>query len=217
MPTGLCAGSTTKISQKSVVRLVVAAKIIDHVADAPMFGHRDQLALHQAAGGFLRVGERFLDRGAIVGLHRAEHFALVVGVHVLDDRDGVVGIEFGGDVGDFVRFERVDQHFADVIVHLGEDVAVEQVGDRLGQRGAIVVGGEFEQVGDVGRVERLDQSTRRFVVAGLDRLEHGIDEFGLEPIVPIPGCRVASPRLRRAGRGRCRSSVTLPDRRLGSL
>ena len=39
-----------------------------------------------------------------------------------------------GDVGDLVRLERVDQVLADVIVHLGEHVGVEQVGERRGER-----------------------------------------------------------------------------------
>ena len=61
-----------------------------------MFGHRDQVALHQATGGLLGIGERFLDCGAIVGLHPAEHGALLVLLQVLDQRDRVVGLELAG-------------------------------------------------------------------------------------------------------------------------
>ena len=90
-----------------------------------------------------------------------------------------------GEVGDFARRKRVDQVLADVIVHLREDVGVEQVADRVGERGAVLLRGQLEQVGDVGGVERLDQRARAFGVAGLDRVEDGADELGLEPVVAV--------------------------------
>ena len=58
--------------------ILVAAQIVEHVADGPMGGHRDQVALHQAACGLLRKGQSFFDRGAIVGLHRAKDGAVAV-------------------------------------------------------------------------------------------------------------------------------------------
>ncbi len=120
--------------------ILVFAQIIEHVADGPMFGHRDQIALHQAAGGLFRVAQRLLDRGAIVGLHRTEH-----GTHP--------------------------------IVHLGEHVAVEQLGERGGKRAAGLGRSKLEQVGDIGRVERSDEQPRAFDVPALDPIDHGIDEF----------------------------------------
>jgi hypothetical protein len=159
-------------------QVLVLAQIVEHVADGPMLGHRDQLALHQAAGGFLGIGKRFLDRGAIVGIERAEHFALVLRVHVLDDRDGVVGIEFGGDVRHLVRLERVDQILADPVVHLGEHVAVEQVGRSRAPARRGPRRGQLEQIGDVGGVERLDERARAFGVAGIDRVEHRATNSG---------------------------------------
>ena len=88
---------------------------------------------------------------------RAQHLALLGRLHVLDDRDGVVGIEFGGEIRHLLRIEGVDQVLADVIVHLGEHVAVQQVRDRMGQRRALIARRQLEQIGDVGGVQRLDQ------------------------------------------------------------
>ena len=91
-----------------------------------------------------------------------------------------------------VRLERVDQLLAHPVVHLGEHVAVEQVGQRRGERAAVVAVDQLEQVGDVGRVERLDQRARAFGVARLDPLDHLADEFGLQPVVlvePVVGGR----------------------------
>ncbi len=122
VPTGWWSVLTTNTSQKSVGRSSVDAQVIDHLADLPMFGHRDEVALHQAAGGFLRIAKRFLDRGAVVGLHRPQHGPLLVLVEVLDQRDRVVGLELPGDVGDLLRLQLVDQVLADIIVHFGEHV-----------------------------------------------------------------------------------------------
>ena len=93
VPTGWWSGLTTNTSQKSVGRSRGRAQVVDDLADLPMLGHRAQLALHQAAGGLLRIAQRLLDRGAVVGLHRAEHRLLIVAVEVLDQRDRVVGVE----------------------------------------------------------------------------------------------------------------------------
>ena len=180
-------------------QILAGAEIIDHLADRPMLGHRDQVALHQPAGRFLRIGERFLDRRAVVGIERAENGALVVLLHVLDDRDRVVGLELAGDLGDLMRLERVDQFLADMLVHLGEHVAVEHVGERRGERAAVVGIEQFEQIGDVGRVERLDQGAGAVGVARLDPRHHRADEFGLQPVVLVEPVACAAMCL--GGRG----------------
>ena len=46
-------------------------------------------------------------------------------------------------------------------------------------------GGQLEQIGDVGRMQRLDQRTRRLVVAVLDRIEHGPHKFGTQMVVAV--------------------------------
>ena len=84
-----------------------------------------------------------------------------------------------------MRFQRVDQFLADPVVHFGENVAVEQVGDRGGERAPVVAVDDLEQIGDVGRVERLDQRSRAFGVAGVDTLHDAADEIGLQPVVLV--------------------------------
>ena len=75
-------------------------------------------------------------------------------------RDGVVGVELAGEVGDLLRLHLVDQGLADVLVELGIDVGVDDPGERLDQALALVARGKLDQVGDVGGVERLDQLAR---------------------------------------------------------
>ena len=138
-------------------QLVVLAHEVDQVADGQVLGHRDQLALHQAAGGFLRIGQRAFDRRAVFRLHLGEDRLLVRVVEVLDQLDRVVGIELLGDFGHRFGRQGLDHVLADVVVEFGDDLAGHQVGDGRSQRAALVGFEQFEQVGDVGRVERLDQ------------------------------------------------------------
>ena len=141
-----------------------------------MFGHRADVALHQSAGGFFRVAERFLDRGAVVRLHPLEDRLLLVLVEVLDQRDRVVGLELAGDVRDLLRLHLVEEALAHIIVELGQHVGADDPGQRLDQALALVGAGELDQIGDVGRVERPDQRPRGLVITGLDSVEHFLDE-----------------------------------------
>ena len=193
-------------------QLVFRPKIIDDLADLPMLGHRAQVALHQPAGGFLRKAERLLDRGAVVRLHLLEDGLLLVFVEVLDQGDRVVGLHLAREVGDLLRLHLVEQVFADEVVQLGEHVRADDPGKRLDQPFALVAPRKLDQVGDVGRVERLDKLARRFVVAGLDRIEHLVDKLGTEPVFLVD--RRLRPRVqgRRRRCSRSRSCCPLPDR-----
>ena len=182
-------------------QLVARAKIVDDLADLPMLRHRDQVALHQAAGRFLRIGQRFLDRGAVVGLHRAQHGLLLVRLEVFEDRDRVVGVELGREVGHLLRLHLVDHVLADMLVELGIDVGVDNSGERLDQVPALVGRSELDQVGDVGGVEVGDQGARRLVVAVGDRVEHFANEARAKPVfLVVDAIRLASAfRLMRRG------------------
>ena len=72
--------------------------------------------------------------------------------------------------------------FANPVVQLGDDLAGHQVADRDGQLGALVIVEQFEQVGDVGRVERLDQFVEFAAPVFLQRGAHRAEIFGLEAV-----------------------------------
>ena len=92
-----------------------------------------------------------------------------------------------------------------MVVDLGDDVAVEQVGDRLGERAPLVGVEQLEQVGDVGGMERLDQGARALGVAGLEPLDHLADEFGLQPVVLVERVALLGRAASALGRVGCRS------------
>src|SRR3546814_539106 len=65
--------------QKTAYEVRISDWSSDVCSSDLMFGHRDQVALHQAARRFLGKGERVLDRGAILGLYPPlAHLGLVI-------------------------------------------------------------------------------------------------------------------------------------------
>ena len=86
-----------------VGQIAAFAQEIDQMADGHMFGHRDEIAAHQAASGFFRVRQRGFDRGAVFGLHFGEDGLLVFLVQILQHRHRVIGVELFGDIGHFAR------------------------------------------------------------------------------------------------------------------
>ncbi len=166
-------------------QLDIFAQPVDDVADRDMLRHRNELALHQAVGGFLGKGEGVLDRGAIFGLHRLEDGLLLVLLHVLDDRDRVVGIHLRREFGDLFGREQVDQLLAHIIVHLRQHIGRQKVAEHGGEHRAFVGAGEFEQVGDVGGVEAPDAFARGFGFTRFGKVDDIADEFGFQPVVLV--------------------------------
>jgi hypothetical protein len=163
-------------------KLPAFAQEIDQVAHCEMFGESHEVAAHQSPGGLFGIGQRGFDRRAVFGLHFGENGLLVVLVEVFEHRDGIVGIEPLGDVGNSPGIEVLDKQFADMIVELGDDLDAHQVGNGAGEGAALVAVDQFEQVGNVGWVERLDQVIDPVRLARIQRITHAAHEFGLERV-----------------------------------
>ena len=165
-----------------VRKIGLGPEIIDDLSDFPVRRDSAQVALHEPASRLFRIAESFLDRGAIVGLHLFEDGLLLIFVEILDEGDRIVGLHLARQVGDLLRLHFVEEIFSDVIVELSENVRADDSGKRLDQALSLVPPGKLDQVGHVCRVKRLNEPTRRFIVADLDRVQDFVDEFGTEPI-----------------------------------
>ena len=148
-----------------------------------MLWHRHQLALHHPPGGFLRVGKRRLDRHPIVGGKLVEHLFLLVRLQLLDQRDGVVGIHFGNRFGHLRRRQFANDFVAHPVVHFRQHIGGQVAAQRDGQRTAQILGQLLEQVGDVGRVQRLHQRANLALVIARQRRLHGAQKLRLQPVV----------------------------------
>ncbi len=163
------------------------ADVINRLADGPEFRRGQELALHQAAGGLVLVGQRRLDGRAIGLAHGRQHLEALGFVQVVDDVGGVVGVQFLQRSGQGHRRRGLQHFLAQVLVHLRDDLA-----QRLGveQRDhvlAVVGGQEAHQVGDVGRLQRRHQLAQALQVAAVDGVDHHVDIVGIEGVVVAQG------------------------------
>ena len=88
----------------------------------------------------------------------------------------------------------VDQLIAHPFVHLGEDIGVELLGERDRERLARVGGHEFEEVGDIGWVERRNHRAHGLDLARLDMGDHRLDEIGGQPVLIVMAGHCGSSR-----------------------
>ena len=72
-----------------------------------------------------------------------------------------------------------------MIVEFGEDLAAHQIADRSGQRRAIGGVDQFEQIGDVGRVQWLDQFVNQPGFARFERSADAPDEMLFERVLLV--------------------------------
>ena len=180
-----------------VVRHVAAglAHVVDGLAHRPERRQRDQLALHQAAGAILGIGQAFRDAGPLLAGDRVENLLALRIVEVLEHGDGVVALHVRDGLGGPLRPDLADQLLADVVLDMGEHVAAQHVvGD--GDEAAALAGAKsLDQIGDVGFVQRRDQGADAVAVRLRERRAHGADELGGEAVEPFPPASLG----RRAG------------------
>lgn len=164
------------------------AQVIDQVADGHVLGHRDEVAAHQAAGGLFRISERALDRDPVLVVEFGENRLLVFFVEILDQLDRVIGLELFGNLRHRFGGERFHHVVANPVVEFGDDIAGHQVGDGRSEGMTVIAFEQFEQVGDVGRMERFDEVVGGALVVRIERIAHCPHEVRLEPVfLVVPG------------------------------
>ena len=161
--------------------------MVDGVADGPELGRGHHLALHQATGGIFLIAERGLDRRAIGLGHGGQHPLALVVLEVVHHGGGIVGIEFLQGLGqDQVR--NAFQHLlADAVIQFREGFR-QQLGRQPQHHDAAMFGcQEPHQIGDVGRMEVLEQGAQSLAVAVVSGIDDLFDEGGRQDVVLIKG------------------------------
>ena len=172
------------------------AHVVDGLADGPERRHRDELGLHPPAGGVFRIVQAALERGALGRRQLLEDVGLLVLRQVLQDVDGVVGIELADALGDGLGRQLLEDLLAHRVVDLGERGEVERAAHQLDQARAQLRIERLEEIADVGLVQFADQLGQRSGVAGVDRGDHPLDE-----VPPQRAVVIAKRRRFRLGRG----------------
>ena len=163
-----------RVDQEDVVEVLrqvgVRAQIVDGLADVPIVGHRDELALHQAPGAPLREGQALLDRLALGQRQGGQDLGLLGLVEIGQDLDRVVGLELGQHLAGGLRAQSLDHLVADELVEIGQRLGVEAGAQRPDDGEALLAGQPLQQVGEVGGVQRAGQAGDQVGVADGDRL-----------------------------------------------
>jgi hypothetical protein len=157
-----------------VRQLVGLAQEIDRLAHRPVLGCHHGLALHQAPGGVFRIGHRLFDRHPVGILQRPEDHFLLRRIQVLQDIDHVVGLKVA---------HRLGHHLARQKPRSPPRGSPRRspTGSRRRSRATTAspappsAADLFQQVGDVGGVQRLHQRVDRRRVARFDRRQNGVD------------------------------------------
>ena len=118
---------------------------------------RDELVLHPPAGGVLRVVEAALERDALDRRQLFEDFGLLLFRQVLQDGDGVVGIELAHAFGDGLGRQLFEDFLADGVVDLGQRREVEVGAHQLDQARAQFRIERLDQRADVGLMQVADE------------------------------------------------------------
>ena len=125
--------------------------IVDRLARRPVLGRHHHLALHQAAGGVFRIGQRLLDGDPVAGARARRGWPPAAAPR--DPRSGRRHRRSRARARrrPAPRVQRRDHLFADALVELRQDLAVELAAVELDQLRPRLVVDLFEKVGDVGR------------------------------------------------------------------
>src|SRR5690606_1576917 len=141
----------------------------------------------KAAGRILFIAERGFDGGAFdLGHGGQDAFALVL-LQVLDDRGGVVRIQFLKRFGQGGGGDALQHLFTDAVVHFRQGFGQQVRRQPLDHDRAVLGGQEAHQVGDVGGVQVFQQAAQPHAVAVIGRVHHLFDEGRRQGVVFAEG------------------------------
>ena len=159
------------------------AHVVDGLAQRPGRGNHHHLALHDAPGRVLRVGQALLEDVAVGLGQRGQDAVLELLVQVLEDLDRVVAVERREQARQALRPELIDHLLAHRGVDVGQHLRVEGLAQDLDQLAPLVMGQALQEVGQVGLVEFGDERPRHLVAAGLERVFDPVDQLGGKTVV----------------------------------
>ena len=151
------------------------AHVVDGLADRPIRPDGDELVLHPPAGGIFRIVQAAPERDALDRRQLFEDLGLILLRQVLQNGDGVVGIELTHALGDGFGRKLFEDLFADGVVDLGQRREVEIGAHQRDQARAQVRIERLENGAGIGLMQFADQLAQQRRVAGLQRPDDLLD------------------------------------------
>ena len=166
-----------RIDQNDMIELLGqilgGSQMVDGLSDVPERGRDDHLALHQATGGILRIGQRLFDRDPVdVGQRTKDRTGLRLIVQIFDQVNDVVGVQLANRVGDILGRQCGEDLLAQRLVQFRQDFPVDITGPQFDQGGAFQLGDLFQNVGDICAVQRFQKVVQRHGIALVQRGAH---------------------------------------------
>ena len=169
-----------------VGQFVQPAQVAQHDFQGDVFAHPHHVEVHDGAHGVFRVahggdqlrafrvGQAFLDLGNDIGGQIRRQIGDLVGVHGAGGRDQVLVIH------------GLDQRFPRPVLDFQEHVGVVFLADQLPDGLACLDGQRFQDEGDVGRMQRVDDlADLDFVLTLQHAFKHAGDLFILVRVLAL--------------------------------
>ena len=128
----------------------------------------------------LRIFEAALERETLKVREFGKDVGLFVLVEVLDDIDGLVGIELLQRLGDLLGGHDLEHLVAHCFVELRQGRSVEIPAERGDKRPALLGAEELDEIGKVGRMQLEREVAQSCCVVRIKRGDDGVQELGAE-------------------------------------
>ena len=124
-------GTQTRVDEDHMVKLFgqifLPAQVINRLAHIPMLWRHDNFALHQTAGRFLWERQGLLDNNPFRIIQCVEDGLLLRLVEIFEKIHHIVGVQIAHRNGQLGRVQPIDDIFADAIVQLRQNIAINAV------------------------------------------------------------------------------------------
>ena len=129
----------------------------------------------------------------------AENFGLLGARHVLENGDGVIGLDVAHAFGNGLRVQFVENFLANRVVDLGQRGKVEVDAQEFDQTRALVGIERFQERAEIGFVQITDQNAQLRHVDGLDGARGLGDEIGTDRAIVVAQWRLLDDLVGHAG------------------
>ena len=140
-----------------VGQFVQAAQIAQHHFQGDIFAHPDHFKVHDGAHAVFRIAHGFQQLRAFFFGQAFLYFGHHVGRQVGRQVGKLIGVHAAGGGNQVLAVHRFNQRFPHPVFHFQQHVGVVLGADQLPDGLAFILGQRFQDEGDVGRMQAVQQ------------------------------------------------------------
>ena len=162
---------------KAVRQFISRQQITPRFSNRPAVRHTDKLARHNTPGGIFRIRKRGFDLLFELGRQAADDVLLLVIIHMLQNLDRLVRVQFIDDVNNLILIQTVNDLLLNNLVQFGENVRINVRTKDLNELSALIVIQNFNQLGQVIFRQALDNLPDMNFIIFFQSQNDGIDHL----------------------------------------